>query len=319
MLNSTLELARTACGTPYYMSPEICDNKPYNDKSDVWSMGCLLYEMASLKCPFDARDMRGLVVKILRGTFPPLPRVYSAELSQLVARCLMRDPQKRPSVNELLDLPIVRRRIERFLTEQQAAAEFAHTMIHRNPSRNKEHPAMSDLVNREVVKRTPLEAAAPEIPPPSNFPAARPVSRPGAPSVFKGPESAAIARPAYGLREQYEAQQAARARALEEERKAAVQAERKRLLEQQQQRVAEQRAAQEQAAAGRAAAAREAAAARARAAAAEQMRNPVGGLGLGGRNIQVSASPTAARLPSLSPTVECPRMMVARRGLATAV
>jgi len=65
-------------------------------------------------------------------------RSYSPELSQLVARCLARDPYKRPSVNELLALPVVKRRIERFLTEQQAAAEFAHTMIHRNPSRNKE-------------------------------------------------------------------------------------------------------------------------------------------------------------------------------------
>ena len=55
VLNSTVELAKTACGTPYYMSPEICDNKPYNDRSDVWSMGCLLYEMASLRCPFDAQ------------------------------------------------------------------------------------------------------------------------------------------------------------------------------------------------------------------------------------------------------------------------
>lgn len=133
MLNSTVELARTACGaprcrsaprrrraysqhpcragrvgTPYYMSPEICDNKPYNDKSDVWSMGCLLYELASLKCPFDARDMRGLVVKILRGAFPPLPHCYSAELSQLIARCLARDPHRRPSVNELLALPLIR-------------------------------------------------------------------------------------------------------------------------------------------------------------------------------------------------------------------
>ena len=90
------------------MSPEICDNKPYNDKSDVWSMGCLLYELASLKCPFDARDMRGLVVKILRGAFPPLPHCYSAELSQLIARCLARDPHRRPSVNELLALPLIR-------------------------------------------------------------------------------------------------------------------------------------------------------------------------------------------------------------------
>ena len=49
VLNATQELAKTACGTPYYMSPEICDNRPYNDKSDVWSMGCLLYEMITLK------------------------------------------------------------------------------------------------------------------------------------------------------------------------------------------------------------------------------------------------------------------------------
>ena len=65
MLNNTAELARTACGTPYYMSPEICDNKPYNDKSDVWSMGCLLYELASLQCPFDAPD----------SAPPPAPRI----------------------------------------------------------------------------------------------------------------------------------------------------------------------------------------------------------------------------------------------------
>lgn len=284
MLNSTVELARTACGTPYYMSPEICDNKPYNDKSDVWSMGCLLYEMASLKCPFDARDMRGLVVKILRGVFPPLPRVYSADLSQLVGRCLMRDPAQRPSVNELLELPVVRRRIERFLTEQQAAAEFAHTMIHRNPSRNKEHPAMNDLVKRDLAKRAPpaMPAPAPACPPPVRASTGAP-----APSVFKGAGGGGIARPAYGLREQYEAQQAARARSVEEERKAAVQAERRRLLEQQQQRVADQRAAQELAAQGRAAAAREAAAARARAAAAEQLHNPAAAVGLGARNVQV--------------------------------
>ena len=60
VLNSTVELAKTACGTPYYMSPEICDNRPYNDKSDVWSMGCLLFELSSLRCPFDARDLRGI-------------------------------------------------------------------------------------------------------------------------------------------------------------------------------------------------------------------------------------------------------------------
>ena len=79
VLNSTAELARTACGTPYYMSPEICDNKPYNDRSDVWSMGCLLYEMATLRCPFDARDMRGCGCTLSGFVpYPPLP-LFSPE------------------------------------------------------------------------------------------------------------------------------------------------------------------------------------------------------------------------------------------------
>ena len=144
VLNSTAELARTACGTPYYMSPEICDNKPYNDRSDVWSMGCLLYEMASLRCPFDARDMRGLVIKILRGAYPPLPKAFSPGLGQLVGRCLHRQPSQRPSVNELLALPVVRGRIDRFLSDAQRHTEFAHTMIHRNPAHNKQHAAFKD-------------------------------------------------------------------------------------------------------------------------------------------------------------------------------
>ena len=98
-------------GTVNYMAPEAFDPVGLDGirpAADVWSMGCLLYELASLKCPFDARDMRGLVVKILRGAFPPLPHCYSAELSQLIARCLARDPHRRPSVNELLALPLIR-------------------------------------------------------------------------------------------------------------------------------------------------------------------------------------------------------------------
>ncbi|VDN10847.1 unnamed protein product [Dibothriocephalus latus] len=49
VLNSTLDLARTCIGTPYYLSPEICENKPYNNKSDIWALGCVLYELTTLK------------------------------------------------------------------------------------------------------------------------------------------------------------------------------------------------------------------------------------------------------------------------------
>lgn len=51
MIHSTVELARTCIGTPYYLSPEICENRPYNNKSDIWSLGCVLYEMTTLKHP----------------------------------------------------------------------------------------------------------------------------------------------------------------------------------------------------------------------------------------------------------------------------
>ena len=103
----------------------------------------MLYEMASLKCPFDARDMRGLVIKILRGNYPPLPRTFSPELTNLVAKCLCRTPAQRPSVNDLLAMPVIRARIERFLSDAQRASEFSHTVLHKNPEKNHEHPAMA--------------------------------------------------------------------------------------------------------------------------------------------------------------------------------
>jgi NIMA (never in mitosis gene a)-related kinase len=86
VLKSTSELAKTAIGTPYYLSPEICENKPYNNKSDIWSLGCILYELLTLRHAFEAGNMKGLVLKILRGTYPPIPSIYSRDMADLVAQ-----------------------------------------------------------------------------------------------------------------------------------------------------------------------------------------------------------------------------------------
>lgn len=86
VLHNTNELAKTAIGTPYYLSPEICENRPYNNKSDIWSLGCILYEMATLRHAFEAGDMKGLVLKILRGSYPPLPQYYSKDMRTLVGK-----------------------------------------------------------------------------------------------------------------------------------------------------------------------------------------------------------------------------------------
>ncbi|XP_018588652.1 serine/threonine-protein kinase Nek1 isoform X4 [Scleropages formosus] len=133
VLNSTVELARTCIGTPYYLSPEICENKPYNNKSDIWALGCVLYEMCTLKHAFEAGNMKNLVVKIIRGSYPPVSVHYSHDLRSLVAQLFKRSPKDRPSVNAILEKPFLSRRIPRFLSPQLIAQEFSHVTIHKQP------------------------------------------------------------------------------------------------------------------------------------------------------------------------------------------
>ncbi|KAK6493911.1 serine/threonine-protein kinase Nek1 [Huso huso] len=133
VLNSTVELARTCIGTPYYLSPEICENKPYNNKSDIWALGCVLYEMCTLKHAFEAGNMKNLVLKIIRGSYPPVSLHYSYDLRYLIAQLFKRNPRDRPSVNSILEKPFVSRRIEKFLSPQLIAQEFSHTILHRQP------------------------------------------------------------------------------------------------------------------------------------------------------------------------------------------
>ncbi|XP_016526247.1 serine/threonine-protein kinase Nek1 isoform X3 [Poecilia formosa] len=133
VLNSTVELARTCIGTPYYLSPEICENKPYNNKSDIWALGCVLYEMCTLKHAFEAGNMKNLVLKIIRGSYPPVSVHYSQELRSLLAQLFKRNPRERPSIGSILDKPFLSCRIERFLTPQIIAQEFRHTFLHKQP------------------------------------------------------------------------------------------------------------------------------------------------------------------------------------------
>ncbi|KAJ8397487.1 hypothetical protein AAFF_G00437630 [Aldrovandia affinis] len=133
VLNSTVELARTCIGTPYYLSPEICENKPYNNKSDIWALGCVLYEMCTLKHAFEAGNMKNLVLKIIRGSYPPVSPHYSLELRCLMGLLFKRSPRERPSVITILHKPFLSRRIHRFLTPQLIAQEFSHTVLHKSP------------------------------------------------------------------------------------------------------------------------------------------------------------------------------------------
>ena len=81
-------LLYTQTGTPYYASPEVWRDEAYNFKSDIWSMGCVIYELVTLTPPFQAEDMQGLFKKVNKGSYPRIPKIFSKDLSYLIKMLL---------------------------------------------------------------------------------------------------------------------------------------------------------------------------------------------------------------------------------------
>ncbi len=130
VLENTLQQARTSIGTPYYLSPEICQGKLYNFKSDMWSLGVVLYELCALRCPFAAANMKGLMLCISKGSYSPIPASFSPELRKLIADMLNLNPKLRPSINDLLRRPILQQRISKLIEVSVLRSEFSHTVLH---------------------------------------------------------------------------------------------------------------------------------------------------------------------------------------------
>ena len=125
VLQHTYDCARTAIGTPYYLSPEICQDKPYNQKSDIWSLGCMLYEIVTLNHAFDATSMKGLVMKILRGNYPPIAKTYSKDLSDLIATLLKKNPDERPTINQILQMPLLAKTVATVMEKYRVSESHA--------------------------------------------------------------------------------------------------------------------------------------------------------------------------------------------------
>jgi NIMA (never in mitosis gene a)-related kinase len=89
-------LLYTQTGTPYYASPEVWKDQPYDHKSDIWSLGCVIYEAITLKPPFRAEDMQGLYKKVLKGQYPRIPAIFSNDLNALVKFLIQVAPKMRP-------------------------------------------------------------------------------------------------------------------------------------------------------------------------------------------------------------------------------
>ena len=136
-LKSSRDKAVTMVGTPFYLSPEIILNKPYDAKSDIWALGVLLYELLTFKMPFNAKSLPTLSIKINKGEYTPPSSKYSSEIRDLLKRCLTLKPEERPSIDEILKLPLIKNRINNLLNEVQYDQDLSKTMVKKYKDKKK--------------------------------------------------------------------------------------------------------------------------------------------------------------------------------------
>lgn len=157
VLLATAEMASTVVGTPYYLSPEIVENKKYNSKSDIWSLGVVLYELAALQVPFSGSNLPQLVINITRGQFPPAPVHFSKQLHELINSMLKHDPKERPAIAQLLRLPATANRIRAVFGATMASEEMSHTVLH-----GKQHAPLAH--KRKPANPAPTNSSGPSPP-----------------------------------------------------------------------------------------------------------------------------------------------------------
>jgi NIMA (never in mitosis gene a)-related kinase len=168
ILEGTLENAETIVGTPYYMSPEVCENVPYSYKSDVWALGCVVYELCTLSHAFAANNLLGLVYKIVQEKQEPIPSIYSGDLNHLVQKMLIKNFRNRPSIKDIIGMPWIRKTAENFKArrgQMDVHLPIKKTEMHRQggPNENIQNFSDSNITttsqNASNMLLTPAERA----------------------------------------------------------------------------------------------------------------------------------------------------------------
>ncbi|KAK2551851.1 Serine/threonine-protein kinase Nek1 [Acropora cervicornis] len=139
MMENTFDMAKTCCGTPFYLSPELCQDMPYSSKADIWALGCLLFEMCALRHAFEAANLVSLSYKIMKMEYgvseqykgvlcssQEVPSQYSSSLATLIKQLLTKSPDDRPSAGTLLNHPFVQEHLAAFIKEKENIQEALH-------------------------------------------------------------------------------------------------------------------------------------------------------------------------------------------------
>jgi len=117
IFNQTREMAGSIVGTPLYMSPEQYNGKNYGYKSDIWSLGCCVYEMCNLKHAFEGNTWNAVVVKVLKGQHNPVNSIYSRDLINLVESMLNINSKNRPTVARILESKLIKPKVASYIMD----------------------------------------------------------------------------------------------------------------------------------------------------------------------------------------------------------
>jgi len=134
-------------GTPFYTAPEIWEEEPYNYKCDIWSIGCIIYEMASLTLPFKGDTINSLYENIMSKKIKPIPDFYSEDLKKIINYMLIYDPSKRPSTDLLLNYPKIK--------EESAKLKD----IYIKYKNNKNSSNSKNKVNTQIIKEITTDSS----------------------------------------------------------------------------------------------------------------------------------------------------------------
>ena len=115
VLMETSNFTKTAKTAPYFLAPEICQGKDYNHKTEIWALGCLLYQLCAQRPPFEANSITILIRKIMKSPIAPIPYIYSSNLRQLVTSMLNKHPSKRPNINKILNQDFIRSELHQIM------------------------------------------------------------------------------------------------------------------------------------------------------------------------------------------------------------